>query len=103
LTYGLEQFAIQAANKGDITEALRFLNDLRNLTTAGSERNRMLAEATSAEAVHQVARAWTIRDGPKVVLKWARSRPTIGERTWALIGMAEALGHARPTRATQKA
>ena len=102
LTYGLEQFAVQAANKGDIVEALRFLNDLRNLTTTGRERNRRLAEATSAQAVHQVARAWTIIDGPRAVLKWARSRPTTGEQTWALIGMAEALGHARPTQQLSK-
>jgi hypothetical protein len=39
--------------------------------------------------VHGIARDWTIRDGPKPVLKWARSRPTTEERTWALIGMAE--------------
>lgn len=97
LLYGLEQLAVQAANKGKISEALRFLNDLQNLTKAGSSENRVLAEASSIAAVHEIARAWTIRDGPRVVLKWGRSRPTTEERTWALIGMAEALGHARPS------
>jgi hypothetical protein len=31
---------------------------------------------------------------PKAVLPWARSRPTSGQRTWALMGRAEASGHA---------
>ena len=100
LTYGLEQLAVQAANKGDIAETLRFLNDLSSLTTTrgGASRVRAEAAARSAEAVHEIARAWTIKDGPRVVLKWAHSRPTTGERTWALLGMAETLGHARPTQ-----
>jgi hypothetical protein len=71
-------------------------------------------------AVHEIARAWTIQectrqasirqewtrpawtrlawtknDGPETVLQWARTRPNFAQRTWALIGMAEALGHAR--------
>jgi len=100
LHYGLEQFAVHAANKGDIAEALRFLDDLRNLTTtlgAGSLVG-VEAETLSYQAVQEIAHGWTIRDGPRAVLKWAHSRPTTGERTWALIGMAEALGHARPSQ-----
>jgi hypothetical protein len=62
------------------------------------EKNKGLADARSTEAIHQIARAWTIKSGPKAVLKWARSRPTTDERTWALIGMAEALGHATSRR-----
>ena len=46
-------------------------------------------------AVREIARAWTIRNGPKTVLRWARARPNFEQRTWALIGMAEALGRRR--------
>ena len=88
LVIGLADFATLAANKGDISEALRFLYDLQQVVGADS----------ADKVAHDVARAWTIRDGPNVVLKWTTSRPTTRQRTWALIGMAEALGHARPTR-----
>ena len=71
-----------------IAEALRFLGAVQSLGGP---------DGVSSE-VHEIARAWTIRDGPKAVLKWARSRPTTEQRTWALIGMAEALGHATPRR-----
>ena len=96
LVYGLDQLAVAAAKKGNITEALRFFGDLQNLRD-GTTRVPGLGEDKLTEAVHGIARYWTIRDGPKIVLKWARSRPTIEQRTWALMGMAEALGHARPT------
>ncbi len=86
LARGLGEFAKVAAEKGNIAEALRFLDNIQSLSGA---------ESVNPE-VHAIARAWTIRDGPKAVLKWARSRPTTEQRTWALIGMAEALGHARP-------
>jgi hypothetical protein len=88
LVRGLSALANAAAQKGDVSEGLRFLSDLQDLSpTNRGERD-----------VREVARAWTIRDGPKAVHKWARTRPTTEQRTWALIGMAEALGHARPTR-----
>jgi hypothetical protein len=96
LLFGLGQLAVAAAKKGDITEALRFLGDLQNLSIVEGARNPVLAEARNTEAVQEIARSWTIRDGPKPVLYWARSRPTTEQRTWALLGMAEALGHARP-------
>jgi hypothetical protein len=96
LAFGLDQFAAVAAGNGNIVEALRLLNDLQNVSRG--EKNVVLAEARATDAIHQIARAWTIKDGPRAVLKWARSLPTTGERTWALIGMAEALGHARPGR-----
>ncbi len=82
---GLGDFAIAAANKGQISEALRFYHDRESLVGVGS----------GFQVAQTIARAWTIQCGPKAVLKWARSRPTMEERTWALIGMAEALGHAR--------
>ncbi len=91
LLFGLDQLAIEAAKKGNVTEAFRFLSDLQNLKN-GNARNSVLAEVRVIEAVHGIARDWTRKDGPKVVLKWARSRPTAEQRTWALIGMAQALG-----------
>jgi hypothetical protein len=103
LLYGFEQLSEQAAKKGDIEEALRFLNDLQDVAEVGGAGNQVLAKARTAQAVHEIARAWTIKDGPNLVLKWARSRPTTGDRTWALIGMAEALGHARPRQPSQSA
>jgi hypothetical protein len=88
LVRGLSELAKAAAQKGEISEGLRFLGELQNLSPTNTGEND----------VREVARAWTIRDGPKAVHKWARSRPTIEQRTWALIGMAEALGHASPRR-----
>ena len=95
LVFGLGQFAAAAAKKGNIVEALRLLNDLQSVNLG--EKNKVLAEARGTGAIHEIARAWTIKSGPRAVLKWARSRPTTEQRTWALIGMAEALGHARPS------
>jgi hypothetical protein len=88
LARGLAELVKAAAEKGNIGEALRFLGDVQSLGGPDS---------VSSE-VHEIARAWTVRDGPKAVLRWARSRPTIEQRTWALVGMAEALGHATPRR-----
>lgn len=87
LTSGLYQFAIAAADRGNVAEGLRFLNDLTGLNRGNIGGN----------AIRAVSRAWTVRDGAQTVLPWARSRPTLEQKTWALIGMAEALGHARPT------
>jgi hypothetical protein len=98
LALGLDQLAIAAAKQGNIPEALRFLNDLQSPLVVGNQKNEVLAQARGDEAVHTIARCWTIKDGPKVVLKWAHSRPVTEERTWALIGVAEALGHARPQK-----
>jgi hypothetical protein len=98
LALGLDQLAIAAAKQGNIAEALRFLNDLQSPAVVGNQKNEVLAQARGDEAVHAIARCWTIKDGPKVVLKWAHSRRTTEERTWALIGVAEALGHARPQK-----
>ena len=91
LLFGLDQLAIEAAKKGNITEAFRFLSDLQN-RKGGNARNSVLAEVRVTEAVQGIARYWTRKNGPKVVLKWARSRPTAEQRSWALIGVAQALG-----------
>ncbi len=95
LLFGLGHLAVAAAKKGNINEALRFFGDLQNLKDR-TARSSVLAEARVTEAVHGIAHYWTIKDGPKVVLKWARVRPTREQRTWALIGIAQALGHASP-------
>ncbi len=94
LASGLEQFAVVAARKGNIREALQLLDNQSSSTSTDASKGGG-NEAGNTDAVHEIARAWTIRDGPGPVLKWARSRPDTGQRTWALIGMAEALGHAR--------
>jgi len=96
LASGLSQLAAVAAKKGNITEALRLLNDLQTVNLG--EKYKGLAGDWGLDATHQIARAWTIKSGPRAVLKWARSRPTTEQRTWALIGMAEALGHATARR-----
>jgi hypothetical protein len=84
LRFGMAQLAIAAANKGDVDEALR-MNGVAE----------QVGGKDFVGAAHEIARAWTIRDGPMTVLQWARARPNTGQRTWALIGMAEALGHGR--------
>lgn len=96
LAFGLSQLAAVAARKGNILEALRLLNDLQTVNLG--EKYKGLAGDWGLDATHQIARAWTIKAGPRAVLKWARSRPTTEQRTWALIGMAEALGHATARR-----
>jgi hypothetical protein len=92
LLCGLDGLAVAAAKKGTIREALRFLGDLQHLKD-GATRIPGLGEDKLNDAIHGIARYWTIREGPRIVLKWARSRPTIEQRTWALFGVAEALGH----------
>jgi len=96
LAFGLSQLAAVAARKGNIIEALRLLNDLQTVNLG--EKYKGLAGDWGLDATHQIARAWTIKSGPRAVLQWARSRPTTEQRTWALIGMAEALGHATARR-----
>ena len=74
-----------AAKKGRIEEALQLRADAIKVDPKESYNSTL-----------QIARAWTIRDGPRKVLPWARSQPTPGDRELALLGMAEALGHERP-------
>ncbi len=91
LALGLAELAPLAANRGDIAGALRLLDDVQ----------RVIGAESVWGVVHEIARAWTIRKGPKPVVKWARSRPNAEQRTWALLGIAEALGHPRPNRVVQ--
>ena len=89
LVFGLGKLAVAAARMGNISEALRFFGDLQS-----TAKSNILEQARVTDAVHGIGRNWTIKDGAKVVIKWARSRPTCEQRAWALLGMAEAIGHA---------
>jgi hypothetical protein len=93
LMLGLGQLAVAAAKKGNVCEALRLFGDLQNLKKSTAKID-LLAEERVTDAVHGIARYWTIKDGAKIALKWARSRPTCEQRAWALLGVAEAFGHA---------
>jgi hypothetical protein len=85
LGFGLVQLAIAAAKHGKIEDALRFDGEAKQF-----------AESQFYDATLEIARAWTIRDGAQKVLPWARAGATPSKRVLALIGMAQALGHARP-------
>jgi tetratricopeptide (TPR) repeat protein len=93
LIFGLGQLAVAAAKKGNISEALRFFGDLQNLKES-TAKGDLVAQDRVNDAVHGVARFWTVKDGANAVLKWARSRPTCEQRALALLGVAEAFGHA---------
>jgi hypothetical protein len=79
---GLEELTLAAARKGNIPEALRFLGELQN---------RKDAEGRVEGAIREITRCWTAKDGVKPSLQWARSRPSGLQRSWALLGVAEAL------------
>jgi hypothetical protein len=84
LRHGLGDFVQEAAGKGDVNSAMRFYSEMWER----GDKPTILAR--------DVARAWTIQAGPKIVLDWVQSRHSFDERIWGLIGMAEALGHAVP-------
>lgn len=92
LLFGLDQLAVAAAKKGNISDALRFFSDLHNLKESTAETD-VGAEDRVTDAANGIARYWTIKDGARVVVKWARSRTTCEQRAWALLGIAQALGH----------
>ena len=84
---GMAGFARAAARKGDLAGALRFLTAAQ---VAGAN------DWPRTAVVRDVAWAWTIKEGPRPALRWARSRPTGSERASALLGVAQALAHPRP-------
>ena len=88
--FGLAQFSEAAAAKGNVPEALRLLNAAQNACGQQNE-NRVWA------VLSEVARQCTVKRGPRVMVKWARARPTAAERYLALLGVAAALGHAHPS------
>lgn len=87
LALGMAGFAKAAARKGDLSGALRFLTAAQ---VAGAN------DWSQTAVVRDVAWAWTIKEGPKPALRWARSRPAGSERASALLGVAQALAHQRP-------
>ena len=94
LILGFGQLAVAAAKKGNVPEALRFFSDLQKVKESTAKKSDLLAETMITDVVHGIGRYWTVKDGAKVVLKWSRSRPTCEQRAWALLGVAEAFGHA---------
>ncbi len=94
--YGIEQIAVSAAKKGNITEALRLYSEVQNLKN--SRADLFAASANFDDVVKEIARNWTIKEGPRQAVKWAHSRPDTGQHVWALLGVAQALGHARPLK-----
>ena len=88
ICFGLTQFALAAASKENVTDALRFV-DAAQVTCDEKYGYRL-------GAVREVARAWTIKEGPKPAVRWARSRQTPSQRWLALLGVAEATGHRHP-------
>jgi hypothetical protein len=88
--FGLAQFSEAAAAKGNVPEALRLLNAAQN--ACGQKYEYQVWGVLS-----EVARQCTVRQGPKVMVKWARERPSLAQKYLALLGVAEALGHAHPS------
>lgn len=80
----LAEIAQSAARQGDIVDALRLLNAALNLS-----RDACL------DCIREIARAWAAKGKKYAVLRWARSLSTGSQRGYALLGIAEALGHAR--------
>ena len=87
VSYGIAEMSKLAAKNGDISESLSLLS------TARRTREN---QAFYPECVREIAWAWTIKSGPSTALDWARSLPFVRERGFALLGVAQALGHARP-------
>lgn len=87
LALGMAGFTKAAARKGDLAGALRFL------TAAQVSGGAYWPET---DVVRDVAWVWTIKEGPRPALRWARARPTGSERAGALLGVAQALAHPRP-------
>lgn len=85
LRFGLQELAMAAAKKGRIEDALQLRVDAKKVDPSESYNSTL-----------EIARAWTVRNGPRKVLPWARSQTTPGDRMLALLGMAEALAHERP-------
>jgi hypothetical protein len=85
---GLASMSEAAANKGDVSTAIRLLESARQVSGK---------QDFCPDCVREIAWAWTLKGQSRPVLRWARSMPiTDPGRSDALLGMAQALGHARP-------
>jgi hypothetical protein len=88
IALGLANMSIASAKNGDISNAMRLLDSARQL---GGKQNYCV------ECLKEIAWAWTLKGQPRVVVGWARSLPVADEeRGYALLGVAQALGHPRP-------
>lgn len=87
VSLGMVNMAEAAAKKGDIPNALRLLDTARQVSGK---------QDFCLDCVREIAWAWTLKGQPRIVLGWARSIPIPQQRGFALLGMAQALGHARP-------
>ena len=88
VSFGIAEIAKLAAKKGDIPNALRLLETARQIS---GERDFCL------DCVREIAWGWTLQGKPDVVLRWARSRQVPHERGFALLGIAQAMGRAKPS------
>lgn len=86
--WGTRELVMAAVKRGDINNALRFLDKLRSLEP--DDRQGWLSDSARS-----IAAAWAKQDNSRTVVKWARSRSTSYERAMALLGVAEAIGHSR--------
>jgi hypothetical protein len=85
---GLAYMSEAEAKKGDVANALRLLDSARQVSGK---------QAFCVDCVREIAWAWTLKGQPGVVLGWAHSLPIASQqRGYALLGIAQALGHARP-------
>jgi hypothetical protein len=87
VSFGIVEMGKSAARKGDIPNALRLLEAARQIS---GDHDFCL------DCVREIAWAWTLKGKPDVVIGWARSMPVSHQRGFALLGIAQALGHARP-------
>jgi len=87
VSHGMAEMGHAAAKKGDIPNARRLFAAARQLC---GDQDYCLDYA------REMAWAWTLEGKPNAVLRWARSLPKGRERGYALLGIAQAMGHARP-------
>jgi tetratricopeptide (TPR) repeat protein len=85
---GLAHMSEAAAKQADVANAIRLLDSARQVSGK---------QDFCLDCVREIAWAWTLKGQSRVVLRWARSMPIADpERGFALFGLAQALGHARP-------
>jgi hypothetical protein len=88
ISRGMAKMSEAATKAGNVADALRLL---------GSARQVSGDPDFCLDCVREIAWAWTLKGQPRIVLRWARSLPVAHqERGFALLGVAQALGHARP-------
>lgn len=84
ISMGMAELAKQAADRGDISRALKFADSV-HVSGATYE------EGYLAPALREIAREWGKTGDFVALLKWSRSRPDGYQRAMALLGTAESL------------